>query len=142
MYHEKLIGVCVVKNLILITLICTTYFDVKYYKIPNCIYLIYFTYVFLLMIISKNPNYMYFLSLLKFLISLVLCFPLHLLNIPSGDIKLIVYLISVNTINQGLTIIFFGLIIILSFLIFNKKTEFPMSISFLSSYIAFILFRS
>ncbi len=59
---------------------------------------------------------MYFLSLLKFLIYLILSFPLHLLNIPSGDIKLIIYLISVNTIDQGLIIIFFGLIIALSFL--------------------------
>ena len=131
-----------VENLIIITLVYISIFDIKYYRIPNYIYVIYYTYVFILMIISKNNYYMYFLSLLKFLTCLVLCFPLYLLNIPSGDIKLMIYLISVNTIDQGLIIIFVGLIYTLSFLIVYRFYKFPMSIAFLSSYIAFIFYRS
>lgn len=131
-----------VKNLILITLIFTTLFDVKYYRIPNYIYVIYYAYVFILIVISKNYNSMYFLSLLKFLINLVLCFPLHLLNIPSGDIKLIIYLMSVNSIDQGLIIIFLGLIFTLPFFAIYNCKRFPISLSLLSSYIAFILNRS
>ena len=132
-----------IKVLVIITLIFIAYNDIRYYKIPNYIYLIYYTYIFLISLISPfNYFITSFQSITKYFILFVLCFPLYLMNIPGGDIKLLIFIIASYDVNTAIWLIFYALIQTLSFIKYFSLKKFPVALTVSSSCIAFEFLRS